>query len=125
MSLLAILALAAAPVAGASPVEPSDEIVVLARKLENWRGSWRTRKGAITCTTTRSTGDAGIDGVGCGALVACVKPIVPAMQAIADSKLPKAERNRRMTDMAQSIGPCVASERQAGIAALADRQAGL
>lgn len=118
--------IAATLLAAASPVAvPAAEvpIVVIARKLKDWRGGWRTRKGVYECRTTRSTGDAAIDALGCAAIDACVKPQVAAFQAIADSKVPKADRNRRMSDLATSLTPCMEQHRVAGIAALADARA--
>ncbi|MFA9201742.1 MAG: hypothetical protein ACEQR8_11290 [Cypionkella sp.] len=117
------LALAAAPAAGPAPAV-AEEIVVIGERLKEWRGKWRTRSGAATCATTRSTGDREIDALGCAALVACVTPLIPRMQAIAELKLSKPERNRRMDAAAQDIGPCLAERRGDAIAALAARRAG-
>ncbi|WP_394270493.1 hypothetical protein [Qipengyuania sp.] len=123
MSVLAALALAAAP--AAEPVAlAADQIVVIGERLKTWRGKWRTDKGAARCQTTKSTGDREIDAIGCSALEACVTPLIPRMQAIAASKAPRAERNRLMQAASQPIGPCLVERRGDGIAALAERRAG-
>ncbi|WP_120716913.1 hypothetical protein [Tsuneonella amylolytica] len=124
MILAAILLSATGP-AAAAPLAavPDDEIVVMARKLKTWRGSWGSKKGVFSCSTKRSTGDAEIDAIGCAAIDHCVRPRVPEFQAIADAKLPKAERNRRMNALSQSLLPCMDARHQSGIEALADRRA--
>lgn len=121
MSLLLALALTSAP--DAAQPEREAEIVVIARKLKDWRGSFRTKKGAVHCQTTRSTGDVEIDAVGCTAMVTCVTPHMAAMQAIAVLRESKEERSRRMNALMQTTLPCMTEQRAAGIAALADRRA--
>jgi hypothetical protein len=121
--LAAFLILSVAP-AGISPVDEASEIVVIGEKLKEWRGNWGSRNGALSCQTTRSTGDAEIDAVGCQALVTCAAPLVPRFKAIAAAKASKSARRRQMDAAAQSMMPCLAEQREAGIAALADRRAG-
>ena len=124
MITAAIFLAAAGPVAvRAAAAAPTDEIVVMVRKLKTWRGTWGSKKGVFSCTTRRSTGDAGIDAIGCAAIDDCVRPPVPEFQAIADAKLTKRERNRRMNALAQSLLPCLNTQHQSGIEALADRRA--
>jgi len=120
MSLL-ILSLA---IAVAEPVaEPAveNEITVIGNKLRAWQGRWKLRKGAITCKTTRSTGDKAIDAIGCDAMVQCIQPIAPQWTALNEAKLPKDEANRRANALLQEarVGDCVFVQREAGIAALA------
>jgi len=111
--------LAAAPAAGAPDPASEQEIVVIGRKLATWRGVWRSRKGVVSCKTTRSSGDKAIDALGCNALVACATPLVPRIKAIAAAKLAKADREMQMNAVAGSIDPCLTQLREAGIAALA------
>ena len=122
MSALAAVLLFAATPAAVPPVQ--SEIVVIGEKLNDWRGTWGAKKGVVACRTTRSTGDKEIDAVGCQALVSCASPLVPQFKAIAESKLPKAERQRRMDIAVQPMVGCLTHAREAGIAALADRRAG-
>lgn len=119
----ALLLLAGAP-ADVPPASGASEIVVIGQKLADWRGTWGSRKGVLACRTTRSTGDAEIDAVGCQALVACATPMVPQFKAIAAARLPKAERQQRMNTASASMLPCLEQARADGIAALADRRAG-
>jgi hypothetical protein len=123
MSALIVLLAAAASAQVPGPAE-AREIVVIADRLKEWRGSWGSKKGVLACRTTRSTGDAEIDAVGCQALIACASPLVPQFKAIASAKLSKNERQRRMDAASQSMIPCLEQQREAGIAALADRRAG-
>jgi hypothetical protein len=98
--LIATLALAAAEPAADSVSEPpvENEITVIANKLRDWRGSWKLRKGAITCKTKRSTRDKAID----------------------DADLPLKELKRRVNTLLEDarIGDCVRDTREAGISAL-------
>jgi hypothetical protein len=118
------LALAAAPAAEPAPAV-AEEIVVIGERLKEWRGNWRTRNGALTCKTTRSTGDAEIDAIGCQALTTCLAPIAPQMKVLANAKLAKSERDRRMTALGQSAVPCLTDTRNAAVDALAARRAGV
>lgn len=120
LALLLLAGSAAAP----PPAEAPSEIVVIGERLKEWRGTWGSRNGQLACRTTRSTGDAAIDAVGCQALVTCAAPLVPQFQAIAAAKLSKAARQRRMDAVSRSMLPCLQQEREAGIAALADQRAG-
>ena len=123
MNLLAALLMAAAPAAAPVPAE-AEEIVVIGERLKEWRGTWGSKKGVLACRTTRSTGDAAIDAVGCQALVSCASPMVPRFTAIAAAKLSKAERQRRMDAASQAMLPCLKEARESGIAALAAQRAG-
>jgi hypothetical protein len=116
--LIATLALAAAQPAAEPPA--GDEIVVMANKLRDWRGTWRVRDGAVTCKTKRSTGDRAIDAIGCDAMVTCMTPLVPQWQAIEDAKLPKAELEARLNGLLKSakVTDCFTTARQQSIAAL-------
>lgn len=119
MSLLfATLALAAAQPAAEPPA--GDEIVVMANKLRDWRGTWRVRDGVVKCKTKRSTRDRAIDAVGCNALVMCMTPLVPQWQEIEGAKQSKADLERRLNDLLQSesVSDCFRTAREQGIAAL-------
>lgn len=122
MSMLAALLLASAP--AALPVAHADEIVVIGERLKAWRGKFGTKKGVASCRTTKSTGDREIDAIGCASMVTCLTPHAPQMQAIADMKLPRTERNRLLTEAMQPIGACVFERRGDAIAELAARRAG-
>ena len=123
MTFLFVLAAATATAAPPSP-EVAQEIVVIGSRLKSWRGTWRKRKGILVCKTTKSTGDRGVDRVGCESLVACATPLVPMFDAIAAEKLPKTELNRRLNAAAQPLGACLAARRDAGVRALAESRAG-
>ncbi|GAA0757543.1 hypothetical protein FHS52_000467 [Erythromicrobium ramosum] len=118
------LALAALLQSAAEPVkepEVDNEILVIGRKLQDWRGTWRLNDGTVSCKTRRSTGDKAIDAIGCDAMVQCIAPIAPDFAAIEDAKLPKTEAQQRANLLLESakIGDCIFAKREAGIAALA------
>ena len=104
------------------PEEP--EIVVIAKKLKNWCGNWKVRKGQMTCKTTRSTGDGEIDAIGCSAILTCYGPQTAQIQAIVDAKDKRDAKNARLTALFKETLPCITAARNDGIAALGDRRAG-
>jgi hypothetical protein len=124
MSALAFALFVVAPAAAPAVEPPASEIVVIGQRLKSWKGNWRTRQGKFECRTTRSTGDTAIDAIGCAALTTCIAPEAARFQAIAEARLAKADRNRQMTALMQTLIPCVERERQADIVALADARAG-
>ncbi len=123
-ALLAPLALAGAEPVAEVPVD--QEIEVIGNRLRNWRGKWKMRKGAVSCKTTRSTGDKAVDAIGCEAMVQCVAPIAPQLVALEGRKLPKEELDREANALLQEagLGECVFAKREAGIAALAAARQG-
>lgn len=123
--IAALIALLMADPAAANTAAAEPEIVVIAQKLKNWRGEWRQRKGVFECSTIKSTGDNEIDAIGCQAITSCVKPVVPQFQEITDAKQSKAIRNQRLTALSKSLLPCIEDHHRTGIAALADRRAGV
>ena len=121
IGLIATSLLAATPVA--QPPEGTEPpIVVIARKLDNWRGDWRINKGAFTCRTTRSSGDRDVDAVGCQAIQRCIGPQVSALRSLSASKLRKDEKRRQMNALIQSSAPCMSTKRNEAIAELAARR---
>lgn len=85
MSLLFIIALAAAAHQAHPPGQASDqtsasdaivhEITVIGRRLDGWRGQVAFERKKPRCRTVNSTGDRRIDRIGCDAMVHCVLSI--------------------------------------------------
>lgn len=124
MSLAIALMLAAQPAAAPPSPAVADEIAVIGRKLKDWRGTWKLRKGQPVCKTTRSTGDKAVDAVACAAMTDCVAPHMPAVDAILAAGHPK-DRRQQLIDAALAPVPaCLKDRHEAGVAALADRRAG-
>jgi TonB family protein len=73
MLVLALLLIARADVPSAAPAAATEEIVVLARRLGRVRVDYRLApSGQVSsCRVTRSSGDAAVDRIGCGALREC------------------------------------------------------
>lgn len=116
--VLALLQVVAPP-----PADESD-IVVIARKLQDWRASFRMKKGKYACEVTRSTGDLEIDKVGCEAMRVCLIPAMPRYNATR-AKGVDAPTRQRLTDAINAeMTTCVRDHRQQLIAELADRRAG-
>jgi hypothetical protein len=127
MSLLAaFFLLQAAPQSAAQAEQPAPEgdILVIARKLKDWRGEWHLKKGRVTCKTKRSTGDTAIDAVGCAALVTCITPRAAELQALGDSMQDRAVKQQQITNMMRTLTPCIDASREQGIARLSEQRAG-
>lgn len=120
--LLAALLLAAPAAAQApQPVDPKvvEQVRIISAKMEDWRGAWGVAGGKLGCKTAQSTGDVDIDMIACAALVACVKPILPELKAIADGDGTQDEKKQRMGAKLSEQSLCLREHRGNGIAALA------
>lgn len=125
--LLAQAAPAVAPstfdLAAPSSETVAEEILVIGRKLETWKGGVYKRDDKLTCRITQSTGDKDIDAIRCGAMLRCFAPETEAFDRIAASDVPEADRNRQMQALAEKLKPCVAAADEAGTRHLAERRA--
>ncbi|MEQ1510719.1 MAG: hypothetical protein ABL909_10020, partial [Sphingopyxis sp.] len=87
---LTLVALIGAQAEVAPSVDPESEadIVVLARRLDSWRGRARERNGALECQSIQTSGDRDVDQIGCNAMIICMTQLRPTLA------LPGSERNR-------------------------------
>lgn len=123
MSSLAIITLLfATPTAE----EPIPMITVIGQKLADWKGVLKSRDGVRACETTRSTGDAEIDAIGCEALEACVLPLAPQIEAIAGGDQSRRDKRRALNALneREGVADCVGAKREEGVQRLADKRAG-
>jgi hypothetical protein len=87
MTLTALIALAAAQTAAPAAEMPADnKILVLTERLRSIRGSpgVTIRKGVVTpgaCKIKRSSGDAEVDALACGAVALCATRSQPSRKA--------------------------------------------
>jgi hypothetical protein len=101
-----------------------DDIVVIARKMTEWRGSVQWKGDVITCKTTRSTKNATVDKLGCDALVGCTTSDVRAeIDALKDRKIPKSDRARRSQVVNLKVNECAEETAQNHINTLAQQRA--
>lgn len=119
--MLIAFAVQAAP---ASPpaAETQREIVVLGRKLRDWRGRYRMKNGVVRCATTKSTRDKDIDAIGCRAIVVCISRFQPRVEAMAERGRPSAERKAIKAAVERDLTECFRTTRDTLIADLADRR---
>lgn len=122
MSVLAALIFLQAAPQAAEPA-PDSDIVVLGQKLRNWKGTWRSRKGAISCRTTKSSGDRDVDAVSCQAFMVCLSPDAARIEMLMDGKGKRAVRQSALNDLFAGKKACFDEQHKRGIAALADRRA--
>lgn len=79
-----------------------EEIIVVGRRLDAWRGQLAYERNRPRCRTTVSTGDRRIDRIGCDAMTNC------AAQIIARDVSSRPEG----TEMARLMAPCVREQRE-------------
>ena len=120
LALAPVLAFAqATPV----PLPPEEDVVVIGRRLDKWRGDIRTTASRTSCTTKRSTGDPEIDAVGCTAMERCWPDVLPRIKAAQVKGIAKAERKRLETAAGNAFAACVKPQRATLIEALRARRA--
>jgi ferredoxin len=96
---------------GASPPESlEEEIVVVGRKLVDWRGQATFMNKRPRCKTIKSTGDAAIDRIGCDAMTYCIVNTRDAF-AIRDKGKDKAAASDS-PEWRRVMGECVRDQRQ-------------
>ncbi|MEG3166431.1 hypothetical protein U1701_17765 [Sphingomonas sp. PB2P19] len=124
-TIIALLAIAQTGVSAASTAAPTiqDEIIVIGRKLRNWRGSLKTKGGATRCVTKKSTGDRDIDQIGCDAMVTCFLKFEGEFRAVLSASRDKISRNSMNADISQRLAACVEERHNKLKEALADRRA--
>jgi hypothetical protein len=114
MSLLLALALQATT---AEP-EFSDnpEIVVIAKRLDKWQGKFSLRGEKFKCKTSRSTGDKGIDAIGCNAIRQCLVPLQPRLTESDNKALGDDKRRNLKKAIFDDLGACVKETRNTMVA---------
>ncbi len=123
MSLLALL-VAATPLAPVSPTpEVAQEIVVMAKKLKDWKGGVSKVGGKMICRTSKSSGDKALDAIRCGAMLSCMKPLEPHIDTLMGSKLALSEKKNRFAGMVSGVESCAAKQEAGALARLAEDRA--
>ncbi len=112
---------AASPAPAPRPIDPrvAAQVPLIAGKLPDWRGAWGAAGGKLACRTVKSTGDTAIDLIGCGAMMACIKPVFADLKAIADGPGSEADKKSRMSAKLATRNTCLKEHRGQGIASLA------
>lgn len=99
-----------------------DDIVVIGERLKEWRGKFRVRNGRVTCKTVKSTGDRAVDAIGCDAMVACLAPVSPQFEAVANTVIDPRERDQKLNALLETLHGCLTETRRAGIESLVARR---
>lgn len=121
MSLLALLAAASAPLAPVSPTpEVAREIVVMGKKLKDWKGGVSKVGGRMVCKTSKSSGDRALDAIRCGAMLSCLKPLEPRIDALMGSTLSTGEKRKGFQKLLTGIEPCLETYADGAVARLAE-----
>lgn len=115
--ILALLLLSQAPLAA--------DAAAIGAKLDAWKGSVNVGSRGAQCRTSRSTGDAEIDRIACTALEQCQPQYESRYFASGDRKIRPEVKKMMRAALAADRDSCVASQRRAGVNALAaQRSAG-
>jgi len=109
--------------AGAAP-PPADEgdVVVIARKLQTWRGVITTNILGTRCVTKRSSGDREIDAIGCDAMRRCWPDTTRAIDAARSRRTPAADRAPLEAEARAGFQRCASVQRRTLIDALVARR---
>jgi hypothetical protein len=102
----------------------SGDIVVIARKLDNWTGKFSIKGDKVKCATKNSTGDKEIDAIGCAAMVQCLPAFQPRITASDNAALDKSVRLAMKAEIKSELTTCVKATRADLVSALAQRRAG-
>ncbi|OYY64849.1 hypothetical protein [Sphingomonas sp. 28-62-11] len=118
----AALLFVAPQVVAAETSDVADEVIVVGRRLKNWRGKASFKGSTATCKTTISTGDQEIDGIGCQALEVCLPPLQGRVDASNAKGIKPAVRKKMVTALNSDLAACVRERRDVLIADLVDRR---
>lgn len=119
---LALMQAAPAPASVAQPAE--EDVVVIGRRLKDWRATWKKQDGRIVCITRRSTGDSAVDAIGCDAMTECLSPLVPGMDAIMAAKQSRRAKTDKLNALVSGQAACMEAARNAGVERLAAARRG-
>jgi hypothetical protein len=116
-----MLLAAATPLAPVAPTPAvTQEIVVMGKKLKDWKGGVSKVGGRMVCKTKKSSGDKALDAIRCGAMLSCVKPLEPRIDALMGSALPIGQKRRDFDKMLTGIEPCLETYTAGAVARLAE-----
>ena len=112
--------------AGAQAVPPppvEHEIMIIGRRLRNWRGHVRLAgRGTLRCVTDRSSTDVDVDRIGGDALVTCMTQMRPRWRAISDRAFDRRTRISMREELQRDLGRCATERRNRLIEELAERR---
>ncbi len=104
MILPLLLMLQAAPA-------PAADAVAIVERLDRWKGSVRNSGGVARCRTSRSTGDAAIDAIGCAAAEACEPQYQSRLDGAIDRSIRPETRKLMLVALKEKLAQCVKERR--------------
>lgn len=118
---LALALIAAAPAMPAAPPasDVSREIVVIAQQMRGWKGGVSKVNGRMVCRTSQSSGDRALDAIRCGAMLTCMKPLEPRIDALMASDRSRREKRDGFDAMVRSVEPCATAYEAEAVSRLA------
>jgi hypothetical protein len=95
----------------ASETVDNNEIVVVGKKLDRWRGEFSLRGEKFKCKTKRSSGDKQIDPLGCQAIKLCIVPLQSRLTESDNKALGTARQKELKKEIFDDLGACVKETR--------------
>ena len=117
LAALFLLAVQAAPAAAPS------EVVVTARRLQDWRGKANGNARGTRCRTVRSTGDKDLDQVGCDSMRWCMGNLQRHAAAFAERGIAADVLKQRQAALNAGLTTCMTEQHERRVSDLLDRRA--
>lgn len=118
--MIEVLLLMTAQATSIPAATPQQEIVVIGRRLNKWRGKVSGTATGSRCKTTKSTGDRDLDKIACDSLRYCIAIAQPEFQAI--SKVAAAQRSRLLDEVNRKLANCGEEQHQTRVADLVEQR---
>lgn len=118
--ILAAFSLLAAP---AAPAAVPSEVVVTARRLQDWRGKASANVRGTRCRTVRSTGDKDLDQIACDSMRWCMGSLQGQAAALAESGIAADVLKQRQAALNAGLTTCMTEQHERRVSDLLDRRA--
>ena len=118
--ILAALSLLAAQ---AAPAAVPSEVVVTARRLQDWRGKASGNARGTRCRTVRSTGDKDLDQIACDSMRWCMGTMQGQAAALAERGVAAAVLKQRQAALNAGLTTCMTEQHERRVSDLLDRRA--
>jgi hypothetical protein len=119
--ILAALSLLA--VQAASPAPPSNEVLVTARRLQDWRGKASANAKGSRCRTVASSGDKDLDQIACDSMRWCMGTLQGQAAALSERNVAASVLEQRQAALNQALAGCTTDQHERRVADLLDRRA--
>ncbi len=109
--------------AQAAPAAVPSEVVVTARRLQDWRGKANANARGTRCRTVRSTGDKDLDQIACDSMRWCMGSMQGQAAALAERGVAAAVLKQRQAALNAGLTTCMTEQHERRVSDLLDRRA--